>query len=63
MTEREQFALLLGEAGIALWGELPRNVQEGLFEAALRNRPELRYNLARLLHELHPRTHHPPKPA
>jgi hypothetical protein len=28
----------------------------------MRDRDELRHDLARLLHERHPRTQHPPKP-
>jgi hypothetical protein len=29
----------------------------------MRNKAELRHDLARLLHERHPRTQHPPSPA
>jgi hypothetical protein len=36
---------------------------EALFETAMRDRSELRHDLARLLHERHPRTQHPAKPA
>jgi hypothetical protein len=42
---------------------MPREIQEALFETAMRDRPELRHGLAIFLHERHPRTLHPPKPA
>jgi hypothetical protein len=54
---------LLGEAAMAVWGDMPRDIQEALFETAMRDRSELRHDLARLLHERHPRTQHPAKPA
>ena len=60
--EKQTFALLLGEAAIAIWGDLPRDMQEALFETAMRDRADLRYGLAKLLHEHHPRTEHPVKP-
>jgi hypothetical protein len=63
MAEEQTFALLLGEAAIAVWGDMPRDIQEALFETAMRNNAELRHDLARLLHEHHPRTQHPPRPA
>jgi citrate synthase len=63
MTEQQNFASMLGEAAIVVWGDMPRDIQEALFETAMRNRSELRHDLARLLHERHPRTQHPPKPA
>jgi hypothetical protein len=59
---QDEFALLLGDAAIASWGDLPRDAQEALFETAMRDRPELRHSLAIFLHERHPRTQHPPKP-
>jgi uncharacterized protein with von Willebrand factor type A (vWA) domain len=62
MSEQQGFALLLGEAAIDVWGTMPRDIQESLFETAMRDRPELRHGLARLLHQRHPRTEHPPKP-
>jgi hypothetical protein len=63
MAETNRFAELIGEAAISVWGDMPRDIQEALFEAAMRDRAELRHDLARLLHERHPRTQHPPKPA
>jgi hypothetical protein len=63
MTDERTFASLLGEAAMAVWGDMPRDIQEALFETAMRDRSELRHDLARLLHERHPRTQHPAKPA
>jgi hypothetical protein len=63
MTDDQNFASLLGEAAMAVWGDMPRDIQEALFETAMRDRSELRHDLARLLHERHPRTQHPAKPA
>ena len=63
MADEQRFALLLGEAAIAVWGDMPRDIQEALFETAMRNKAELRHDLAILLHERHPRTQHPPRPA
>jgi hypothetical protein len=62
MADEQTFASLLGEAAMAVWGDMPRDIQEALFETAMRNRSELRHDLARLLHERHPRTMHPAKP-
>jgi hypothetical protein len=61
--EENEFAFLLGRAAIEVWGDIPRDLQEALFETALRGRDDLRPALARLLHKRHPRTEHPPKPA
>ena len=36
MTEQQTFALLLGEAAMAVWGDMPRDIQEALFETAMR---------------------------
>jgi uncharacterized protein with von Willebrand factor type A (vWA) domain len=54
---------MLGEAAMAVWGDMPRDIQEALFETAMRDRENLRHGLACLLHERHPRTQHPAKPA
>lgn len=63
MTEREErFANLLGRAAMEVWGDMPRAVQEALFETAMRGREADREDLARLLHDRHPRTLHPAKP-
>ena len=58
-----RFAELLGQAAISLWGNMPRDIQEALFETAMRDRGELRHDMAKLLHDRHPRTEHPPRPA
>jgi hypothetical protein len=63
MTEEDEYAQLLGKAVIDVWGDMLPEIQEALFEAAVRKRPELRLGLAKLLHERHPRTAHPEKPA
>lgn len=59
MTRLEE---LLGRAVLARWPDLPRDIQEVLFEAAVANEPEARERLAIELHDRHPRTAHPPKP-
>lgn len=56
------FELLLGHATFKLWADLPREMQEKLFEAAVPGNPLLRYSFAVFLHAHHPRTAHPPKP-
>jgi hypothetical protein len=58
----EQFAILLGKAALELWAELPRDIQEKLFESAVPIDAVLRNSLAVYLHDHHPRTAHPPKP-
>lgn len=63
MDNDDRFAALLGDAAISIWGDMPRDIQEALFETAMRDRTELRHDLAKLLHDRHPRTEHPPKPA
>jgi hypothetical protein len=59
---QERFVNLLGQASIEIWGDMPRDVQEALFETAMRGRDGDREELARLLHDRHPRTQHPAKP-
>ena len=56
----ERFACLLGKAAIDVWADMPRDVQEALFETAMKDRAADREALARLLHDRHPRTAHPP---
>jgi hypothetical protein len=56
------FELLLGHATFKLWPDLPRDMQEMLFEAAVPDNPLLRYSFAVFLHDHHPRTAHPPRP-
>src|ERR1700704_4864694 len=60
-TARE-FERLLGHAALKLWPDLPRDVQELLFETAVPIDPVIRNKLAVFLHDRHPRTAHPPKP-
>ena len=63
MADREQrFASLLGRAAIEVWGDMPRDIQEALFETAMKGRDTEREDFARLLHDRHPRTLHPVKP-
>ena len=57
-----RFKSLLGAAALELWPQLPRDVQEELFEQAVGADEQLRQKLALYLHEHHPRTAHPPKP-
>ena len=58
----EEFSRLLGQAALALWPDLPRAVQEQLFECAAPADDVIRNNLAVFLHDRHPRTAHPRKP-
>jgi hypothetical protein len=57
-----EFEQMLGHAALRLWSELPREVQEKLFETAVPLDPVIRNRLAIFLHDRHPRTAHPPKP-
>jgi hypothetical protein len=57
-----EFERLLGHAALKLWPDLPRDVQELLFETAVPIDPVIRNKLAVFLHDRHPRTAHPPKP-
>lgn len=45
-----------------VWGDMPRDIQEALFETAMKGRETEREELARLLHDRHPRTLHPSRP-
>jgi hypothetical protein len=52
---------MLGRTLFRLWPDLPREIQERIFEAlpcAARDRR----CIATLLHDHHPRTAHPPRP-
>ncbi|CCD87519.1 conserved protein of unknown function [Bradyrhizobium sp. ORS 285] len=60
--DENRFAELLGNAAISVWGDMPRDIQEALFETAMRGHDDLRHRLAKLLHDRHPRTEHPPRP-
>jgi hypothetical protein len=55
-------ALLVGHAALQLWSDLPRDIQEKLFETAAPSDDQVRHDLAVFLHDRHPRTAHPPKP-
>jgi hypothetical protein len=57
-----EFERLSGKAALALWSDLPRDVQERLFETALEEDVIIRNHLASYLHDHHPKTAHPPKP-
>jgi hypothetical protein len=53
-----EFERLLGKATLALWADLPRDVQEKLFETAVAGGVVIRNHLASYLHEHHPKTAH-----
>jgi hypothetical protein len=61
-SDRDRYLLVLGSAAMDLWGELPQELQESLFERAVvighkSERDEsLREQLAKFLHDHHPRT-------
>jgi hypothetical protein len=60
----ERYFLVLGAAALDLWSDLPQELQEILFERAIvlghkAERDEsLREQLAKFLHDHHPRTQH-----
>lgn len=53
---------LLGRSVFQLWPDLPRDMQERIFEAASSD-PDVRRNLAVALHDQHPKTAFPPPPS
>jgi hypothetical protein len=55
--------ILLGQAALRVWAELPRDAQELLFECAVEDADHMRKLLAVFLHDRHPKTFHPAKPA
>jgi hypothetical protein len=57
-----EFERLLGRAALVLWPDLPREVQENLFETAVGVDDVIRNHLASYLHDHHPRTAHPNRP-
>jgi hypothetical protein len=57
-----RFAQAIGRSALRLWADLPRDVQERLFEDAAGADEALRNQLALYLHDHHPRAAHPPKP-
>ena len=58
-----RFAHCIGQSALHLWPDLPRDIQERLFESAVGADENLRHELALYLHDNHPRTAHPSKPA
>ena len=62
MDNEGRFAPLLGQAAIHLWADLPRDIQERLFEHAVvighhgERDESLREQLAKFLHDRHKRT-------
>jgi hypothetical protein len=64
MQDTNAFSALLGSAAVHLWSDLPREVQEKLFEHAVvighksEREESLRERLARFLHDHHKRTQH-----
>ena len=56
------FSQMIGLGALRLWPDLPREIQERLFEETVRGDEQLRHQLAVYLHEHHPRTTHPPRP-
>lgn len=57
-VDEERFAQMLGRAVLSVWGDMPRDIQEALFETAVKDHAGYRDDLAKLLHERHPRTAH-----
>jgi hypothetical protein len=53
-----EFERLLGKAALALWADLPRDVQENFFETAVAEDVMIQNHLASYLHEHHPKTAH-----
>ena len=58
-----EFERLLGKAAFALWSDLPRDVQESLFETAVGEDVIIRNHLASYLHDRHRKTGHSAKPS
>ncbi|MBY0382981.1 MAG: hypothetical protein K2W78_13800 [Xanthobacteraceae bacterium] len=54
--DRSLAVQLLGEAALQIWGNLPHDVQEKVFEQSVRGSPDCRTGLAVFLHDIHPRT-------
>jgi len=54
--DRSLAVKLLGEAALQMWGHLPQDIQERVFEQSVRESPDCRAALAVFLHETHPRT-------
>ena len=59
---QEEYERLLGRATFRVWAELPRAVQELIFECAVSQDAIVRNDLAVYLHDHHPRSAHPTRP-
>ncbi len=57
----ENVSRSFGTGGYGCGGDMPRDIQEALFETAMKGQDAEREELARLLHDRHPRTLHPPR--
>ena len=56
-TSAEVLSRALGEAVVRIWGRLPHDIQQKIFEEAVGGRgADLRPQLAVYLHDKHPRT-------
>jgi hypothetical protein len=64
MTENNtRLAEVIGRGALRLWPDLPREIQERLFETAVAGDETLRHALALYLHDHRPRTAaHSPQP-
>jgi hypothetical protein len=61
--DEPKFSDVLGRATAEVWGDLPRDLQEAIFEIATRGSPEMRGELAHYLHDHHPKTVHSSLPS
>jgi hypothetical protein len=61
-TKKNASPICWDAPALDVWGDMPRDVQEALFETAMKEHDAEREELARLLHDRHPRTLHPGKP-
>lgn len=59
---KQELARMIGNAALQVWPNLPRDIQEVLFETAVRGRDGLRQTLAVYLHDNHRKTAHLTKP-
>jgi hypothetical protein len=59
--DENHFEYALGFAVVRRWADLPREVQELLFDEATAGDDSLRQGLATFLHEKHPKTASLPK--
>lgn len=61
IDDENHYEYALGFALVRRWGDLPREMQQLLFEEATAGDDSLREGLATFLHEKHPKTAHPDK--